>query len=68
MKIEFALNSLDIMELTANCLVETCTKLEEVILDVMVDYGLNGYRNKLFIVLKNGSNDIQKNKVFQYVQ
>ena len=28
-------------ELTGNCLVETCTKLEELILAAMIKYGLN---------------------------
>ena len=39
-KIECAWNSLD-KELTANCLVETRTKLEELIPAAMVKYGLN---------------------------
>ena len=34
-------------ELTANCLVETRMKLEELILAVMVDYGLNRVQHSL---------------------
>ena len=35
-------------ELTANCLVETCTKLEELIPAAMVDYGLNRVQRPLW--------------------
>ena len=33
-------------ELTASCLVETCTKLEELILAAMVECGLNRVQQK----------------------
>ena len=36
-------------ELTANCLVETCTKVEELILAVMVKYGLNRMQLPLWL-------------------
>ena len=40
-KIECACNSILDKELIANCLLETHTKLEELIPAAMVDYGLN---------------------------
>ena len=36
-------------ELTANCLVETCTKQEELILAAMVEYGLNRVQLPLWL-------------------
>ena len=36
-------------ELTANCLMETCTKLEELILAAMVEYGLNRVQLPLWL-------------------
>ena len=36
-------------ELTANCLVETCTKLEELISAAMVKYGLNRVQLPLWL-------------------
>ena len=36
-------------ELTANCLIETRTKLEELILAVMVKYGLNSVQLPLWL-------------------
>ena len=38
-----------VMELPANCLVETRTKLMELILAVMVDYGLNWVQLPLWL-------------------
>ena len=50
--LSWKLNVLEIpldKELTANCLMETHTKLEELIVAAMVDYGLNRVQRPLWL-------------------